>query len=122
MSKIENILKDRLDSLVESIDINDSTDWDDLEYDDLDEDSTIDSLDSSEFVSQLHNFVESGEDEIEIFYDNGDSIVLECNVVSSLLDTYSEVELIEGAENMEKLHQMIGDIFEEVIEIDEVDE
>lgn len=123
MATIDKILEERLNTIMENIEYNNLTDeWDAVAYDDLEEADEIDSLDPTEFIEQLNTFLENGEDEIELFYESGDSVVLESSVVEKLLEVYTESELVEGAENIDRLHEMIADVFEEILDIEDEEE
>ena len=121
MEELDKKLKERWDSLLENVYGFSDDDWDDVIYEDTI--NLLDDIDPEQFVESINEFMESGDDELEIEYGDGESIILDRTIVEKLVDNYSEDELLQLAESATELNRAISDLFDDdILDIEEDDE
>lgn len=108
--KINKLLQEKLDSIMESVDLTDSSDWELIEFDD---EVSLDGLIYAEdFVNNLNSFLESDDDELEIEYYDGDSVILERSIVKDLVENHTEAELETLADSAKYLNKVISEMYD----------
>lgn len=77
---------------------------------------------AEEFHEELVKFIHSGDDELTISYDSGESITLEDEIVKLLVAKASVQELEIASENVAYMHDLIVRVCDGVVDCDEYDE
>lgn len=77
---------------------------------------------AEEFHSELVKFIHSGDDELTITYDSGESITLEDEIVKLLVAKASTQELEIASENSAYMHDLIVRVCGGVVDCDQYDE
>jgi hypothetical protein len=121
MTKIDKILESKIKTMIEEIESSSNTDIpeylvmdDDYPEDEDNQDITLEdfSISPDEFILEMNRCIEDGDDELEINYDDGYTLIMDVDIVKHLVDNFDEEQLKEASTSPEQMHELLNLAFD----------
>jgi hypothetical protein len=121
MAKIDKVLEAKIKSMIEEIESSPNTDIPEYlvsedDYPDDEDNLDIDiedySISPEEFLIEINRCIEDGDDELEINYDDGSTLIMDIDIVKHLVENFDDEQLKEASESPENMHELLNLAFD----------